>query len=120
MTRTSSAGYNPQNTGAGATAPVTWMLSRRVGQSKSAKVTVTSAKVTVTAAASGKILWQAGMSSLISDVRSYVPLQVTELGESHQLPNEKSGQSEKHTWQAGMYKQMNSLAGYVDRGGREN
>ncbi len=60
------------------------------------------------------------MSSLISDVRSYVPLQVTELGKSQRLSNEKAGKSEKRPWQPGMYQEMNSLAGYVDRGGREN
>jgi hypothetical protein len=120
MIQTLSPGYNPRNAEAGVTACVTGTLQWRIPHRSHPKVTLTSDEVTVTSAVLGKIEWQAGMSRIISDVRGYVRPRVMELHESRGFPKEKAGKSEKHALQAGMYKGMNSLAGYVDRDGREN
>jgi hypothetical protein len=58
-------------------------------------------------------MWQAGMSKLISHVRGYVPLHVTDTSGYTQIPDEKARKSEKHAWHPGMYKGMNRLAGYM-------
>ena len=60
------------------------------------RVTVTPAKVPVTLAASGKIPWQAGMSSLISHVRGYVPVTGNEARGNREFLNDKAGKGEKH------------------------
>ncbi len=102
MIHTSSLGDSLRNAGAGGTGRVTEMLQERLRHRSHPEVTVTQAKVPVTAAASGKIRWQAGMSCVISDVRGYVRLQMTELGVGPEFPGEKAGNSEKYPWQPGM------------------
>lgn len=82
-------------------------------------VTVTTGNVTVTSPVEGIFQWQAGMSKLMSDVRSYVPLQGSNCNERRRFGNEETKKSGKHPWHPGMYKGMSSLAGYVDRRGRE-
>jgi hypothetical protein len=63
---------NPRITGLCATPSVTETLQVRVRDRSHPKVTPRSANATFTTAASSKIVWQAGMSKGISDVRSYM------------------------------------------------
>jgi len=85
----------------------------------SGKVPVTLGKVPVTPAAGGEIVWQAGMCKRMSHVRSYIRLQVAKSREYRRRPDEQPENSENHPQHPGMYKGMNSLAGYVAPGGRE-
>ena len=84
------------------------------------KVTIKFGKVTVTLATSSKIAWQAGMSKRMSEVRSYVPLPVTQASGYTRIPDEKARKTGKHWWYPGMCKGMNSLAGYVACRDRDN
>ncbi len=70
--------------------------------------------------ASSKIKWQAGMSRLISDVRSYVRLHATEVSAVENSRTTKPQKSEEHPLQAGMCKGMSGLAGYVNHRRIEN
>jgi hypothetical protein len=120
MLQASFCGPNPRVTRLGASPSVTEMLQARVWDRSHPKVTPTSRKVPVTTAASGKIVWQAGMSKRTSDVRGYVPLQVTKSPDYLRPSKEQPEKSEKHSWQAGMYPGMNKLAGYMACRDRDN
>jgi len=84
------------------------------------QVTVTSGKVPVTPAAGSKIVWQAGMSKRMSHVRSCVPVTSRGAARMPATSNDHAGKGENHPRQAGMYKGMNSLAGYVACRDRDN
>jgi hypothetical protein len=60
------------------------------------------------------------MSQLMSDIRSYVPLHVTDASGYTQIPNELARKTGKDWWYPGMYKRMNRLAGYVACRDRDN
>ena len=64
-----------KSAGAGIAVHVTGMLHNDLEHRNYHKVTVTLGKIPVTLAVLGKIPWQAGMSSLLSNVRGYVRLE---------------------------------------------
>jgi hypothetical protein len=84
------------------------------------KVTVPSGKVTVTVAISTQITWQAGMSRGMSEVQRYMTLEASHSAEGDRRPNEESRERDKNSYEAGMYKGMSGLAGYVACRDRDN
>jgi len=67
-----------------------------------------------------KIRQQAGMSKLMSDVRSYVGGYRQRAYVSAAILEEKTGKGEKHPLHPGMCQRINSLAGYAGDGQRDN
>jgi hypothetical protein len=120
MVQASYCGPNPRITGFCVTPSVTERLQARVRDRSHPNVTPTSRKIPVTTAPSSKIAWQAGMSKRMSHVRSYVLLPVTEASGYTEIPDENLRKTEKYSWHPGMYKGMNSLAGYVACRDRDN